>query len=210
MIIYKKLSESEAYALPENHLVYVTSVVFSMNRLPALVQRKPYPNCIKVVSSEPVSVILDKHAHYGSEYGKGWYIEVENGFTVNTPDGTIHVYDKNDSEYPGVKVDLHHEETDESVGLAMVEYIPGDEGVCCYEPRNPSAMEAELHEVPMERMAHEDDTPVTTGERETLTLIQASSFKYKVTSGLVTRAWPDERHNEDNHRRVFHYGYKNG
>lgn len=31
-----------------------------------------------------------------------------------------------------------------------------------------------------------------------------------VTGGLVTRAWPDEVHSEEEHKRVFHYGYQHG
>jgi len=211
MKIYKKLTEKEAYALPENQLVYVTSDIFSMNRMPALVQRSPFPDCIKVVTSEPASFILDRHVHTSAEYGKGWFIEVEDGFTVETPDGTLHVYDKGNTEYPGVMVDLYpaHAQKEDVVGLTMVEYIPGGEGVCSYMLGSLDAMREEFNEVPPDRMVHKDGTPVSLEEYNNVPLCKAATTEYHVTSGLVTRAWPDETHDEENHRRVFHHGYNN-
>lgn len=41
-----------------------------------------------------------------------------------------------------------------------------------------------------------------------LTDVAGQPDHYEVTAGLVSRAWPDEIHAEDYHRRVFHFGYK--
>lgn len=206
MKFYTKLTEKQAYGLTAGQFVYVTSDTFSLNRTPALVSESPFPDCIKVITCEPVSVILDKYAHHGAEYGKGWFLEVENGFSVDTPDGILHVYDKGCSDYPGAMVDLYPtKHPDERVGVTMVEYIPGGESVASYEPSKLDMMQRESAEVPMQRIAHEDGTPVALDEH--IGLYNAASVKYQVTSGLVTRGWPDELHDEDTHERIFHYGY---
>ncbi len=107
----------------------------------------------------------------------------EHDFSVQTPHGELHVYDKRDNEYPGVWVDLKQPDGHD-ITLAMVEYISGGEGISDYDPGNPSLMQRQREEVPPCR--REGDT---------------------VSAGFVTRSWPDETHNEDDHNRTFHHGY---
>ena len=107
----------------------------------------------------------------------------ETGFTVDTPHGTLHVYDKKDNEYPGVWVDLVQEDG-RDVTLAMVEYISGGEGLSDFDPRHPEVMRRQREEVPECRRSGDE-----------------------VTAGFVTRSWPDDNHDEEGHNRTFHYGY---
>lgn len=197
---YETIEKEDAYALAPGTFVYIT--MDGMFRAPALTMSSPYLDCLKAMAltddGTPVELLL------GSRKLENWIVEVENGFTVETPDGTLHVFDKGDEEYPGVMVNLYGPESKLPVGLAMVEHIPGgEEGICSYMPAQMDAMQAEFDEVPLARMTNEDGTPA---ENKEVPLLQ--SGKYAVSGGLVTRAWPDETHDEETHRRVFHYGYK--
>jgi len=107
----------------------------------------------------------------------------EHDFSLDTPHGTLHIYDKQDDEYPGVWIDLQQPGTAD-ITLAMVEYIPGGEGLSDYIPSRPDEMRRQLEEVPETRR---------TGTQ--------------VTAGFVTRSWPDDTHDNDTHKRTFHSGY---
>lgn len=194
----KKLdSETDVFALPIGTLVYVTDT-----------------KTIPPVASEPMLVAQGNKNHtdyitfvdtkfhpwcytvggWQCEYGKDWWVEVENGFTVETPDGTLHAYDKGNSEYPGVMIDLLVPGDNIPVGLAMTEFIPAkSEGMNDFIPDKLMKMWAQFKEVPNQRIAVDEETN-----------------DLYVTGGLVTRAWPDEVHVEDDHKRVFHFGYKRG
>jgi len=104
-------------------------------------------------------------------------------FEIDTPHGTLEVYNKDDDEYPGVWIDLQ-QPSGQNVTLAMVEYIPGGEGIADYNPYTPKEMQRQEAEVPPSRREGESVSP-----------------------GFVTRSWPDEIHDEDNHHRTFHTGY---
>lgn len=104
-------------------------------------------------------------------------------FTVETPHGTLHVFDKKDPEYPGVWVNLQQPDGND-IALAMVEYIPGGESLSGYSPNDPALMRRERAEVPESRRNGQT-----------------------VTEGFVTRAWSDDAHDSD-HTRTFHTGYK--
>lgn len=107
---------------------------------------------------------------------------------VPTPDGDIVAYDKRDSEYPGVMIDLVRP-GEQSIGLAMVEYITGGEGISGYDPQHPELAAMEEAEVPPERRRLDED-----GREE-------------CTAGIVTRSWPNETADVDFHKRTFHCGY---
>lgn len=106
----------------------------------------------------------------------------EKDFTIDTPHGTLHVYDKKDKEYPGIWVDLLHDDKD--ITLSMIEYIPGGESLCGFDPYHPEKALKERREVPESRRDGDEVTP-----------------------GFVTRAWPDDCHDGDEHVRTFHTGY---
>lgn len=128
------------------------------------------------------------------DYGDTWFLSAQSALKVETPHGTIVAYDKGDEEYPGVmvEIDANNAPDNQSVALAMIEYIPGGEGVSDYDPRHTNEMMRQDHEVPPERRERREDFP----DQE------------QVTAGFVTRAWPDEIHQQDFHYRCFHYGYK--
>ena len=178
----KKLdSETDVFALPVGTLVYVsdTKTIPPVVSEPMLVTQGDKSHTDRIT-------FVDTKFHpwcytaggWHCEYGKDWWVEVENGFTVETPDGTLHAYDKGNSEYPGVMIDLLVPGDDIPIGLAMTEYIPANsEGMNDFIPDQP--MDEETNDL-------------------------------YVTGGLVTRTWPDEVHAEDDHKRVFHFGYKRG
>lgn len=194
----KKLdSETDVFALPIGTLVYVTDTktIPPVASEPMLVVQgnKNHTDCITFVDTK-FHPWCYAAGGWQCEYGKDWWVEVENGFTVETPDGTLHAYDKGNSEYPGVMIDLLVPGDDIPVGLAMTEYIPANsEGMNDFIPDQPMEMWAQFKEVPNRRIAVDEETN-----------------DLYVTGGLVTRAWPDEVHAEDNHKRVFHFGYKRG
>lgn len=107
---------------------------------------------------------------------------------VPTPDGDIVAYDKRDSEYPGVMIDLVRP-GEQSISLAMVEYITSGEGISGYDPQHPELTAMEEAEVTPERRRLDED-----GREE-------------CTAGIVTRSWPNETEDVDFHKRTFHYGY---
>lgn len=197
---YKKLNILEVRELSAGDLVFITSEAEVLYRASALVSLSPKEDTIRVVTSG-----LSVYNFEFAELGNSWTVEVEHGFTVETPDGILHAYDKGDPEYPGVMVDLYRSNNADAnigIGLAMTEYVPGDEALCSYGPV--AEMESEIGEVPTERIVYEDGTPILSFERSNIVHV---SNKCRVTSGLVTRVWPDEVHNEETHKRVFHYGY---
>ncbi len=104
-------------------------------------------------------------------------------FEVDTPHGTLYIHDKCDPSYPGVWVDLKQPDG-RDITLAMVEYIPGGEGLADYDPRNPAEMHRQQNEVPDSRREGNE-----------------------VTAGFVTRSWPDDSAHDDQHNRTFHTGY---
>lgn len=196
MKILKKLdSETDVFALPVGTLVYVTD----KKATPPLVSEPMLVTHVEDNNSERVIFVDTKLRPWGytttsGHYDKDWWVEVENGFTVETPHGTLHAYNKNDSEYPGVMVDLFVPGDDVPIGLAMTEYIPSSsEGMSDYIPGQPMEMWAQFKEVPNRRIATDPETN-----------------DLYVTAGFVTRAWPDEVHAEDKHKRVFHFGYQPG
>ena len=138
-----------------------------------------------------------------SSYGNQWNLHLEDGFLVNTPDGILHAYSKRDPEYPGISVYLYRSEDEQPIGLSMTEYIPGGEGLCGWDPNNPGLARQEIAEVPVERIETEDGKPVT----NKYGITPANAGNYRISAGLVTRAWEDELSDVDSHRRVFHYGY---
>lgn len=107
----------------------------------------------------------------------------EKDFTVETPHGTLHVFDKEDEEYPGTWITLQQPDGYEAT-LAMVEYIPGGEALCDYNPQSRSEMRRQENEVPESRREGNH-----------------------ISAGFVTRSWPDDTHDGDNHNRTFHIGY---
>ena len=124
-------------------------------------------------------------------------VEARISMLVNTPHGIMRVIDKCDDEYPGVWVELA--QTKRNTTLAMVEYIPGGEGTCDYQPSCMTEMRRQDSEVPPERRHKrtDNDDPNTPWFN-----------KDEVTEGFVTRAWPNEDGDEEHHIRTFHFGYQ--
>lgn len=111
-------------------------------------------------------------------------------FFVSTPDGTLRAYQTGDIDYPGVAVDLAADSKDKpDISLSLTEYIPGGEGISDYNPADLDAMDRQDEEVPVERRKTGED-----GHQE-------------VSAGFVTRGWPNEVDDPENHKRIFHYGY---
>lgn len=123
-------------------------------------------------------------------------LEVRNSVFVKTPDGIVRASAYPDIEYPGIRTDLIRDD-DTVVSLSLTEYISGGEGTCDFDPAHMSEMVRQDKEVPPERRRPAE----TPGKHD------AWYSKDRVTAGLVTRTWPDETHNEDNHLRTFHVGY---
>lgn len=105
-------------------------------------------------------------------------------FTVDTPHGTLRIYDKEDPEYPGVWIGILQPDNQE-ITLAMVEYIPGGEGLSDNWPKNRSEMRRQENEVPQSRRNGN-----------------------AVSAGFVTRSWPSEAQDMDTCYRTFHTGYE--
>ena len=82
----------------------------------------------------------------------------------------------------------------------LIEYSPGGEGLCGFDPGRPNLARQEIAEVPVERIAKHDGTPVESKDG----IYPHNAGEYEVTPGFVTRAWPNDRLDEDDHRRVFH------
>lgn len=106
-------------------------------------------------------------------------------FFVDTPDGILAVHQVENPDYPSVAVDL--KASGPNIPLSLTEYIPEGEGISDYDLSHPEEMQRKQDEVPPQRRRTGAD-----GSEE-------------VTPGLVTRGWPNE--SEENHRRIFHYGY---
>lgn len=109
-------------------------------------------------------------------------------FFVDTPDGILAVHQVENPDYPGVAVDLKASGPGSpDIPLSLTEYIPEGEGISDYDLSHPEEIRRQQNEVPLQRRR----TGADGGE--------------EVTPGLVTRGWPNET--EENHRRIFHYGY---
>ncbi len=114
-------------------------------------------------------------------------VKVPSEFRVDTPHGTLKAYDKDVSDYPGIVVELIGHKS--AVTLAMVEYIPGGEGISDF-PDNTEETRRQAAEVPDERREINNHGHV------------------QVSAGFVTRTWPNEFHDNDRHFRTCHVGYK--
>lgn len=109
---------------------------------------------------------------------------------VETPHGTLCVYPEGDREYPNISIDLLR--ADGGIArLAMVEHIPGGEGLSGYDPRHPEKAVEERAEVPESRKMKGEYGDIV------------------VSPGLVTRVWPNEREDEEYHIRIFVEGDPN-
>lgn len=114
-------------------------------------------------------------------------VEVRTSIAMPTPHGTlIAAPSPCDAEYPGFLVTIAETDT----ALALIEYIPGGEGISDYDPKNPDEMDRQAMEVPPERRR------------------RAKGGTEEVAPGFVSRAWPDEKGIQEFHYRCFHYGYR--
>ena len=136
-----------------------------------------------------------------AEYGSTWNASVLEGFSIRTPGGSLVATPYVDPEYPGIEVWRVNPKTGEAAQrLALIEYSPGGEGLCGFDPGRPNLARQEIAEVPVERIAKHDGTPVESKDG----IYPHNAGEYEVTPGFVTRAWPNDRLDEDDHRRVFH------
>lgn len=200
MKLYRELTYKEVTALPSNTLAYISWD--GQPKVPAFIL--PYVNLENGLGFAYGMNVKDLHTKWlpFETYKTEWTVEVENGFTVDTPDGVLHAFNAGDDEYPGIRIDLYRPNDPVPVSLAMTEYIPGGEGVYGYDPVHPSRQKEEYDEVPAERIVDKDGKLITCkGE-----ITDASG--HSITAGLVSRAWPNEIAEEDYHKRVFHIGYK--
>ena len=188
--IFRKLRVSELGQIKSERLLYLTDSRFGQIRKPVMVlgitQQDEMEKSLRMVNLREDVPVVERRPL--AKYPDIWFLEEEDGFIVQTPHGLLWANNKRDSEYPGVYVELVQPDG-RNTTLAMVEYIPRGEGLCDYMPTNLSEMERQTREVPVVRCEHDD------------------SGNPCVSEGFVTRAWPDEEHDEDFHMRTFHFGY---
>ena len=190
MKMYKELTYQEVTSLPASSLAYISWD--GRLRIPAFIL--PYPD-----KPDGLGFLYGKDAKDYSikwlpfeTYKEEWTADVEDGFTVDTPDGVLHAFnDGGGDEYPGIRIDLYRPKELYPISLAMTEYVPGGELV---SPDN--------DDVPTERIVDKDGKPIVCRGEITET------SGHTVTAGLVSRAWPNENTDPDTHKRVFHTGYK--
>lgn len=136
-----------------------------------------------------------------SEYGKTWNASISDGFAIRTPGGPLIATPYIDPEYPGIEIWRADPKSGEAFQrLALVEYTPGGEGLCGFDPDRPNLAKQEIAEVPVERIAKRDGEPIESKD----SIYPHNAGEYEVTPGFVTRAWPNDIRDEDDHRRVFH------
>lgn len=195
------LDLSEVKALKFGELVYIVRKDSTVCE-PAMVAKLAIPNAVNLVTSEyggAKNTVLS----YG-DYGKHYELRMSDGLFVETPGGTLHVKDKHDPEYPGVWIEVMNE--GKSTAIAMVEHIPGGEGLCSYKPGKPDEMQKEFDEVPRERIrCKTTGETVRPEEYETISPAVAARgpFEYEISEGFVTRSWPFAD-NDDAQNRTFH------
>lgn len=190
MKMYKELTYQEVTSLPASSLAYISWD--GRFRIPAYIL--PYPD-----KPDGLGFFYGKDAKDYSikwlpfeTYKEEWTADVEDGFTVDTPDGVLHAFnDGGGDEYPGIRIDLYRPMDPRPIAMSMTEYVPGGECVG-YED----------DDIPMERIVDKDGMPITCRGEIT------NESGHTVSAGLVSRAWPNEIAEEDCHKRVFHTGYK--
>lgn len=196
---FNKLTQDAAETLAYNALVYITALASGLTRVPALVS-----NCdaswLRVTYNGECGPISQDFSFFS--YGDAWFAEREEGFMVETPVGVLHAWDKKESEYPGICINLYPTGcTGDAlpITLAMTEYIPHDgEGLCGWDRGCLSRTEEEINEVPVERMVDNNGEPIAHKMGVT------ASSGHIITAGLVTRSWPNEADDMDYHKRTFH------
>lgn len=135
------------------------------------------------------------------EYGTAWNAYISDGFIIRTPGGPLLATPCVDPDYPGIEIwRVDPNDCTPIQRLALVEYTTGGDGLCGFDPTNPVLAKQEIAEVPVERIVREDGTPVQNKDG----IYPHNAHEYKVSPGFVTRAWPNDLRDEDNHRRVFH------
>lgn len=200
MKLYKELTYKEVTALPVFALAYISWA--GQSKVPAFIL--PYYNLkdgLGFVYGENAKDIKTEWLPFET-YMEEWTVDVENGITVDTPDGVLHAFDGGGGEYPGIRIDLYRPNDPQPISLSMTEYIPGGEGIYGYDPIHPGRQTEEYDEVPLERIVDKDGKPIACKGEIT------NKSGHTVSAGLVSRAWPNEIADEDYHKRVFHIGYK--
>lgn len=100
MKIYTKLSKEDAVGIPADTLVYITCDAKALHQCPSFVLGCVPDGCLVAVCGQQSPSPDDEFPF--STYGDDWYVEIQNGFTIETPDGTLHVWGKQGDNYPGV------------------------------------------------------------------------------------------------------------
>lgn len=201
MKFYRGLSLEELKSVEGNKLVYLSRGSVERRPVMSLLHKRGGEDAFFVADTGDGHPIVVGYSY--ATYGTNWRVEVEDGFCVDTPDGVLYVHHKRDPEYPGAIIDLVRDEQPVPTTLAMTEYVPGDEGLCGFDPMNPALSLEEIREVPRERLI-KDGQPVFSEEY----ISPATAMDYRISSGLVTRGWPNELADVDYHKRIFHFGYK--
>ena len=174
----RALELEEAKSLAYGDLVYVLYNGKSSFE-PAMVAKMAIPGVVHLVMADDM-LARDVTLRY-SDYGVTYRIGVQDALCVKTPGGTI---------------------------MAMVEYIPGGEGLCSYMPNDIEQMRKELNEVPMERISDKvSGEPISKEDFACLSVFAAaqSNCRYEVSPGFVSRAWQNAS-DEEAYNRTFHTG----
>lgn len=201
----RELKWDEVKMLSFGDVVYALRVGTSVYE-PAIVAKAPFPNAVHLVMAGEASAedLTLTYSDYGNEYRLG----VRDALCVKTPGGIIMVRDKQDDEYPGVLVEVYGDKKEANTLLAMVEHIPGGEGLCSYMPSDVSQMRKELNEVPRERIIdHSTGEIISKEEFAGLSVFSAaqSDCRYVASPGFVSRTWQDVN-DEEAYNRTFHTG----
>lgn len=171
--------------LTETELDGLNSGQYDPQQLLKLIQ-----SCRCAIVGESYFPVIEQNGRLG---GAKWTLPRTTAarFFVDTPDGVLLAQKAGGIDYPGVEVELITSESDApNITLSLTEYIPGGEGACDFDLSHPDGMARQWAEIPPERRQVNKDG------------------RMEVNAGFITRGWPNEVSRQEDHQRIFHYGYK--
>ena len=138
--------------------------------IPVLVTTKTDDTIGLTYIGDKVPVIVNMDT---ASYGTDWLL-MRKLLSVHTPDGDIVATDKDDPDYPGIKLTLHRPSNTSNINilLAMTEYVSGGELINTDEFSQNNQADMRTRTIAFNRTTR------------------------RMTAGLVTRAFPDDGHSD--------------
>lgn len=137
------------------------------------------------------------------QYGLSWSVKMENGFSVETPTGMIHVLANSNHHTPGITMSLQLEGEQQAERIFSSAYETAGSFCPDLDSCNLDLPGHICAELLLERVIQENRRPVCYIDDDL-----AKNKRYQTTAGLVTRVWSEVIPGQIVQKRALYFGYK--